>query len=149
VYNLVEAKMTRTRIVPQRGFSLDYLMWLITRISGLALILFALISILFAFYMGAREQLDMVTFMRWAFFPNPNHVLNSEIPDVSLGWSNAFWQILSMLIVFFAFTHAANGLRMIIEDYLSHSVWQPILRGVIFLLWLFMIIVAVYVILSS
>jgi succinate dehydrogenase hydrophobic anchor subunit len=141
--------MTHTRFVPQRGFSLDYLMWLLTRISGLALILFALISMLFAFYMGAREQMDMATFMRWAFFPNPNHVVNSEIPDVTLGWSNAFWQILSMLIVFFAFTHAANGLRMIMEDYLSHSVWQPILRGVLFLIWLFMIIVALYVILSS
>jgi succinate dehydrogenase hydrophobic anchor subunit len=125
----MEAKMTHTRIVPQRGFSLDYMMWLLTRISGLAIILFSIISVLFAFYMGAREQMDLNAFLRWAFFPNPNHVV--------------------MLIVFFAFTHAANGLRMIIEDYLSHSVWQPILRGVLFLLWLFMIIVAVYVILSS
>ena len=141
--------MTRPQIVPQRGFNLDYLMWLFTRISGLAIILFSLISMISALYLGARTQMDLPTFLRWAFFPNPNHVVNSNIPDVTLGWSNAFWQILSMLIVFFAFTHATNGLRMIVEDYMGHTVWQPILRGVFFLLWLFMITVAVYVILSS
>ncbi|OGO71869.1 MAG: hypothetical protein A2Z49_04980 [Chloroflexi bacterium RBG_19FT_COMBO_56_12] len=141
--------MTRPRIVPQRGFNLDYLMWLFTRISGLAIILLSLVSIIAALYMGARTQMDLPTFLRWAFFPNPNHVVNSNIPDVTVGWANAFWQIMSMLIVFFAFTHAANGLRMIMEDYLGHSFWQPIMRGVLLLLWLFMIIVAVYVILSS
>ena len=41
----------------------------------------------------------------------------------------AFLAIMSMLIVFFAFTHATNGLRMIVEDYMGHTVWQPILRG--------------------
>jgi succinate dehydrogenase / fumarate reductase membrane anchor subunit len=141
--------MIRPRIVPQRGFNLDYLMWLFTRISGLAIILLSLIGIGAALYMGARTQMDLPTFLRWAFFPNPNHVVNSNIPDVTVGWANAFWQIMSMLIVFFAFTHAANGLRMIVEDYLGHSFWQLIFRGVLFLLWLFMTIVAIYVILSS
>lgn len=141
--------MTQSRIAPQRGLTFDYLMWLFTRISGLAIILFALINILFAFYMGARNQMDLATFLRWAFFPNPNHVVNSNIPDISLGWENAFWQILSMLIAFFAFTHAANGLRMIVEDYLSHALWRQIVRGFLFLLWLIMVVAAVFVILSS
>jgi succinate dehydrogenase / fumarate reductase membrane anchor subunit len=138
-----------TRIVPQRGFNLDYLMWLFTRISGLAIILMAILGSCAALLMGARTQTDLPTFMRWTFFPNPNHVVNSDIPDVTLGWANAFWQIMEMLVVFFAFGHAANGLRMIIEDYLGHSFWRPILRGFLFLLWLFMLIEAVYVILAS
>lgn len=139
----------RTRIVPQRGLNFDYLMWLFTRISGLAIILMSIIGILGAMIMGARTQMDLPTFLRWTFFPNPNHVVNSNIPDVTLGWANAFWQIMAMLIVFFAFTHAANGLRMITEDYLGRSFLQPVLRGFYFLLWLFMLMVAVYVILAS
>lgn len=138
-----------TRIVPQRGFNLDYLMWLFTRISGLAIICMAILGMTAALIMGARTEMDLPTFMRWAFFQNPNHVINSNIPDVTLGWANAFWQIMEMLIVFFAFTHAANGLRMITEDYLGHTFWRPILRGFFFFLWLFMVLVAVYVILAS
>lgn len=137
------------RAVPQRGFNLDYLMWVFTRISGLALILLALIGVIGAFYMGARLQMDMSTLMRWTFFPNPNHVANSEIPDLTLGWANAYWQIMQMLIVFFGVSHGMNGLRVVIEDYTGRNIWRILLRGLILLLWMFMLIVAIYVILSS
>jgi len=139
----------RPRIVPQRGFNLDYLMWLFTRISGLAIILLALIGLAAGLYMGARTQMDLGTLMRWTFFPNPNHVVNSDIPDVTLGWANAFWQIMQMLVVALAFTHAANGLRMIAEDYLGHNIGRPLLRGFFFLLWLGMLILGLYVIIYS
>lgn len=137
------------RAIPQRGMNLDYLMWVFTRISGLALILLALIGVVGAFYMGARLQMDMATLMRWTFFPNPNHVTNSEIPDITLGWANAYWQIMQMLIVFFGVSHGFNGLRVVIEDYTGRSFWRILLRGLILLLWMFMLIVAIYVILSS
>jgi succinate dehydrogenase hydrophobic anchor subunit len=139
----------RSRIVPQRGFNLDYLMWLFTRISGLAIIGLALIGLALGLYMGARLQMDMGALMRWTFFPNPSHVVNTNVPDVTLGWANAFWQIMQMLLVFFAVTHAANGLRMIAEDYLGHTFARPLLRGFFFLLWLAFLILAVYVILGS
>jgi len=139
----------RSRIIPQRGFNLDYLMWLFTRLSGLGLILLGFIGITAALVMGARLQMDLGTLVRWTFFPNPNHVINSDIPDVTLGWANAFWQIMQMLVVFFGVTHGMNGLRTIVEDYLGSSWLQTLLRGLIFLLWLFFLLAAVYVILAS
>jgi len=139
----------RHRYVPQRGINLDYLMWLFTRISGLGIVFLALIGLASAMYMGARMQMDLPTVLRWTFLPNPNHVINSNIPDVTLGWANAFWQIMQYLIVFFAFTHAANGIRMIAEDYVGHTFWQPFLRAFIALLWIGMLIVGIYVILGS
>jgi succinate dehydrogenase hydrophobic anchor subunit len=137
------------RTIPQRGINLDYLMWAFTRISGLALILLAIIGVAGAFYMGARLQLDMSTLMRWTFFPNPNHVMDSEIPDVTLGWANAYWQVMQMLIVIFGVSHGFNGLRMVIEDYIGQSLWRIVLRSLILLLGMFMLIVGIYVILSS
>jgi succinate dehydrogenase hydrophobic anchor subunit len=131
------------------GFTFEYTMWIFTRISGLAMILLAIIGITAAFIMGARTQTDLPTLMRWTFFPNPNHVVNSEIPDITLGWANAFWQIMQILIVFFAATHAYNGLRVVLEDFMGHTIWRPLLRGFIFLLWIFSLILAVYVILAS
>jgi succinate dehydrogenase / fumarate reductase membrane anchor subunit len=139
----------RTRYVPNRGLNLDYLMWLFTRISGLGIILLALIGLGSAMLMGARMQMDLPTVLRWTFFPNPNHVVNSNIPDVTLGWATAFWQIMEYLILFFAFTHAANGIRMIIEDYIDHSFWRPFIRAFIALVWVGMVIVGIYVILGS
>ena len=139
----------RSRYVPQRGINLDYLMWLFTRISGLGIILLALIGLASAMYMGARLQLDLPTVLRWTFFPNPSHVVNSNIPDVVPGWANAFWQIMQFLIVFFAFTHAANGIRMIAEDYIGHTLLQPFERALIALVWIGMTIIAFYVIIGS
>lgn len=139
----------RPRYVPQRGINLDYLMWLFTRISGLGIVVLALIGLILAMFMGARLQMDLPTVLRWTFFPNSSHVVNSNIPDVTLGWANAFWQIMQFLIIFLAFTHAANGLRMIAEDYIGHTLWQPFVRAFFALLWMAMIIIAVYVVIGS
>jgi len=131
------------------GFTFEYTMWIFTRISGLSMILLAIIGITVAFILGARTQMDLPTLMRWTFFPNPNHIINSEIPDITLGWANAFWQIMQILIIFFAATHAYNGLRVILEDFMGHTILRPLLRGLIFLLWIFSLILAIYVILAS
>jgi succinate dehydrogenase hydrophobic anchor subunit len=102
--------------------SFEYFMWIFTRGSGIALILLALIGISGAFLMGARTQMDLATVMRWTFFPNPNHVVNSNIPDVAIGWATAFWQIMQFLIIILATTHGYNGLRVVIEDFMGDCI---------------------------
>ena len=139
----------QSRPAPRIGFSFEYLMWIFTRISGLAMFLLAAIGIIGAFIMGARTQLDLAILLRWTFFPNPNHVVNSNIPDVALGWATAYWQIMQMMLVFFGITHGINGLRVVIEDYINASWFKIILRGLLFLVWIFGLIVSVYVILAS
>jgi len=133
----------------QPGLSFEYVMWIFTRISGLSLILLSAIGVISAFALGARTQVDLPTLMRWTFFPNPNHVINSDIPDLTLGWANAFWQVMQILIVFFAVTHGFNGLRVVIEDFIGQTIARPFIRGIIFLLWIFALVIAVYVILFS
>lgn len=138
----------RDRIIPQRGMNLDYVMWLFMRISGLALVLLGTVGVIGAALMGARSQVDLPTLMRWAFFPNPNHVINSEIPDVDL-WATAYWQVMQILVIFFGVTHGINGLRNVLEDYVEISFFQIVLRGLLFLVWLAIMIVAVYLALTS
>ncbi len=141
----------RSRTAPQIGFNLDYLMFLFTRISGLALWLLCFIGIAAAFYMGARTYLagDIGALDRWTFFPNPNHVTNTAIPDVTKGWANAWWQIMEMVILFFGVSHGMNGLRMVLEDYFGNSWGRVLLRGAIFLVWLFVLVIGIYVIVAS
>jgi succinate dehydrogenase / fumarate reductase membrane anchor subunit len=140
--------MQTSRSIRSAG-AFEYGMWLFTRISGLALIILGAISLAAAFLLGGRTQMDMPTMFRWMFFPNPNHVVNSNIPDVSLGWSNAFWQIYSMLVIFFAAVHGLNGLRMVLEDYIENAFIVALMRIIVMVLLVGGAIVAIYVILAS
>ena len=137
---------------PQRvrpSGSWEHLLWIFTRLSGLALLLFGAFSLGMGFVLGGRTQLDLPGFMRWMFFPNPNHVVNSNIPDVTAGWSNAFWQIYSVLVVALASAHGLNGVRMVLEDYLRRPLAVVVLRMLVAGAWIGAVIVAVYVILAS
>jgi len=138
----------RSRAMPKPSWNLDYMMWVFTRLSGLSLILLVVIGISAGLLMGARSQMDLGTLMRWTFFPNSNHVLDSEIPDLYL-WANGFWQIMQILVVFFAATHGFNGLRVVLEDYSLSGFWQVFLRFLILLTWIFSVLVGIYVILGS
>jgi succinate dehydrogenase hydrophobic anchor subunit len=141
--------MQRSRRVRPAMGTFEYGMWLFTRLSGLAILLFSAISISMAFLMGGRTLLDLPTIYRWMFFPNPNHVVNSDIPDITAGWSNAFWQIFSTVTIFMASAHGLNGLRMVIEDYVDRIPIVYALRLLLSVLWVGGMIVAIYVILAS
>ncbi|OGO19616.1 MAG: hypothetical protein A2Z14_19565 [Chloroflexi bacterium RBG_16_48_8] len=141
--------MQRSRRVRPAMGTFEYGMWLFTRLSGLAIILFSAVSIAMAFIMGGRTLLDLPAMFRWMFFPNPNHVVNSDIPDVTAGWSNAFWQIFSTVIIFLAAGHGLNGLRMVIEDYVDRITFVYALRLLLLVMWMGGMIVAIYVILAT
>jgi succinate dehydrogenase hydrophobic anchor subunit len=124
-------------------------MWIFTRVSGVGLIVMGVVGMAGALLLGARTEMDLPTLMRWTFFPNPNHVINSNVPDINLGWANAFWQSMQILIIFFAVSHAFNGLRVVAEDFIGNTFLRPFLRGLIVMLWMFSLLVAIYVILAG
>lgn len=134
------------RSIPQRGLTLEYIMWLFTRLSGLALIGVALFGLTMAFIYGARNQVDMITAFRWMFFPNHYHIEAASETIVNIDrWTTDFWQIMQLLILFFGVTHGINGLRVVAEDYIGGPLKRLFWRGLIFLAWLFLLIVAFYV----
>jgi succinate dehydrogenase hydrophobic anchor subunit len=136
------------RKVPHPGWNLEYLMWIFMRVSGLAFFLLALTGMMVALAQGARNQMGIGALLRWTFFPNPSHV-QVEVPDVDLGWRNGFWQAIEISILFFAGTHGLNGLRYVLEDYFTKPVLQFFSRSLIFILWIFLLIVAVFVVMGS
>jgi succinate dehydrogenase hydrophobic anchor subunit len=109
----------------------------------------AFIAVTVGLFMGARAQMDLGTLARWTFFPNPNHVVDSNIPDVLVGWSNGFWQIMQITILFFVGTHGMNGIRVVLEDYITKPFWKGLVRFVIFALWAIMLLLSIYVVLAS
>ncbi len=129
--------------------TLDLAMWVFTRLSGAAIALIALIGAVGALLMGARTQMDLPTLMRWTFFPNPNHVVNSNIPDVTLGWTGPFWQTLQILLVIFGATHGFNGLRAVLEDHFYGPRAQRLIRATLLVLWLLVTAIAIAVVLAD
>lgn len=138
---------TRKRSV-QPSWSFEYIMWIFTRISGLALFTLAMVGAIGAFWMGARNQLDLESMWRWMFMPNTFHVSSSNIPDLE-PWGSAWWQTMQLLVVFFGVTHGFNGLRVVIEDYIGHTCWMVIFRSLIFVSWLALLLVATFVIFQA
>lgn len=139
----------RSRNVPHPGWNLEYLMFIFTRFSGAAILILAIIGVSGAFLMNARTQVDLPTLLRWTFFPNPSHVLDSEIPDVYAVWANAFWQTMQIAILFFGATHGFNGLRVVLEDYIHRPAAQFLVRLILMLLWGFVMIIGIFVVINS
>lgn len=131
---------------PDQGSSLEYYLWLFTRLSGVLMLLMGAFGIVYANLAGGRTLMDIATQYRWAFFPTYWHVQNSDIPDVFPNWSNSFWQIYAMLLIFFAAVHAFNGLRVIVEDYIHRPLLLLFAKGLVFVLFLFSLATALVII---
>jgi hypothetical protein len=48
--------------------SFEFVMWLFTRLSGLALLIFAAVSLGMGFILGGRTELDLQMMMWWMLF---------------------------------------------------------------------------------
>jgi succinate dehydrogenase / fumarate reductase membrane anchor subunit len=122
---------------PDQGSSLEYYLWLFTRLAGVLMLLMAAFGIVYANLAGGRTLLDIAAQYRWSFFPIFWHVQNSGIPDVFPNWSNSFWQIYCLLLFFVAAVHGFNGLRVVVEDYVHRPLLLLAAKGAVFVLFLF------------
>jgi succinate dehydrogenase hydrophobic anchor subunit len=133
----------KPRSAPLGGFDFDYVMWLFTRLSALAMYLIVIVGVTGALLMSARQNM-----MRWAFMPNPNHVVNTNIPDIEV-WKTIFWQLMGVLMLFFAGAHGLHGLLNVLEDYISSKRVRMTLRALVLLVWVAITLVGIAVIVTS
>ena len=134
----------RTISLKQRGFDFETTMWVYTRLSALAMYLFALIGLVGALIMGARTQMNLADVLRWTFMPNPYHVLNTNVVDLA-PWTTLFWKLTGCAFVMFATSHGLHGLLSVIEDYLTVKWLRRTLRIIVVLLTFVMIGIGWYV----
>jgi succinate dehydrogenase hydrophobic anchor subunit len=110
--------------------------------------LLAIVGIVAALLMSARQNMTVADLLRWAFMPNPNHVANTNIPDIE-AWKGIFWQGMGILMLFFAGAHGLHGLLNVLEDYISRTWVRNLLRILVLLFWVLMSAIGMYVILTS
>jgi succinate dehydrogenase hydrophobic anchor subunit len=136
------------RTAPRRGLNFDYVMWIYTRLSALAMYALGLVGIIGALIMGARLQMTLPDLMRWAFTPEVTHVLNTNVADID-AWRTLFWRLMGSLLVLVAGAHGYHGLLNVLDDYVRSAGWRMFLRYFIIALWIAITVVAVYVIFTS
>jgi succinate dehydrogenase / fumarate reductase membrane anchor subunit len=119
--------------------------WFFTRITGILFLLMGAFNIAYANLAGGRGNMDVAAQMRWAFFPIPFHVESTSV-EVTPNFSNPFWQVYSFILLAFAATHGFNGLRVILEDYVSSPLALAWLRGILVAVWLFVLLSAIFLI---
>ncbi|MGD8403799.1 MAG: hypothetical protein PVJ21_09075 [Anaerolineales bacterium] len=111
----------------ERGFNFEMFMWIITRLTALAMYALLLTAVIGALIMGARTQMNIADVIRWSFMPNPSHVQSTNVPDLA-PWSTTFWRLLASAFLFIAVAHGTHGLVVIADDYIVSSRGRNIVR---------------------
>ncbi len=140
--------MNIIRTAPKRGVNFDYILWIYTRLSALAMYALGLIGIVGALIMGARTEMSLPDLMRWAFTPEVTHVLNTNVPNID-AWRTLFWRLMGSLLVLVGGAHGFHGLVNVLDDYIKSAPWRVFQRYFIIALWVGITIVAIYVIFTS
>jgi succinate dehydrogenase / fumarate reductase membrane anchor subunit len=107
---------TTSRVVSPPSRSLDGRIWLLMRYSGIALIPLAWIHVLIQDVLVGVHRIDM--------------------DYVALRWATLGWRVYDMALLGFAFAHGMNGLRQVLEDYITRDRPRRLVRWGLFAAWL-------------
>jgi len=131
----------------KRGFNFEMFMWLITRLTALAMYALLLSAVIGALIMGARTQMNIADVIRWSFMPNAHHVQSTNVPDLA-PWESPFWRIIGSAFLFIAVSHGVHGLVVIADDYIVKPRGRNIVRVLSILMVIAMTAMGLYIIWS-
>ena len=140
----------KPRIVPlkKRGLNFEMFMWIITRLTALAMYGLILIAIIGALVMGARTQMNMADVLRWGFMPNSGHVQSVPLTNAEM-WVTPFWRRVASALLLVATAHGVHGLVVIADDYIVSERGRSIVRILSIIMILLMSLIGLYVLWTS
>jgi succinate dehydrogenase / fumarate reductase membrane anchor subunit len=113
---------------PRRTGNLERAAWLFTRISAVVLLVMAIFHLL---YMHIALGLDTISFQLIAW-----------------RWQSPGWRLFDLCLLVFGWLHGANGMRIVVDDYVHSPVGTIVARSLLFLLTAALIVLGAYVILT-
>ena len=133
----------RTLSLKKRGLSFEMFMWLITRLTALAMYALILIAVIGALVMGARTHMNMADILRWGFMPNSGHLQSVplENPDV---WATPFWRLVGSALLLVAVGHGVHGLVVIADDYIVSPRGRSFVRVLSIIMMISMSLIGLY-----
>ncbi len=134
----------KTLSIKKRGLNFEMFMWIITRLTALAMYALLLTAVIGAIIMGARSQMNIADVIRWSFMPNSSHVQSTNVPDLA-PWGTTFWRLLASVFLFIAAAHGTHGLVVIADDYIVTSRGRNIVRVLSVIMLLVMTVMGLYI----
>ena len=136
----------KSRSLPlnKRGLNFEMFMWLVTRLTALAMYALLLTAVIGALIMGARSQMNLADVIRWSFMPNPSHVQSTNVPDL-VPWGAPFWRIIGSAFLLIAVSHGTHGLVAIADDYIVTPRGRKIVRVLSILMVIAMTAMGLYI----
>ncbi len=123
-----ERRSTYSRTRPDSG-SIELWTWFFMRLSGIVLVVLVLGHFTIVHVLG--EGVDRVDF---AF--------------VSGRWSSPFWQTWDWTMLFLGMLHGANGMKVVIEDYVRRPGARAALKSTLYVVTFILILLGTLVILT-
>lgn len=106
----------------------ETLSWLFMRVSGIVLLVMAVLHLLLMHYGIGVENLSFDV--------------------VAARWESPWWRLYDFFLLAFALTHGVNGLRIVIADYIRSSGWRLFLNTAVALVFAALIVMGAYVIVT-
>jgi succinate dehydrogenase / fumarate reductase membrane anchor subunit len=107
-----------------RGF--EAYAWLFMRLSGVVLLGLAVFHLLWMHFVIGVDNIDFQA--------------------VAGRWANPLWRIYDLALLVFALTHGVNGLRTVLEDYVSSPGRLLAVKGVVYTLAFLLVSMGAYII---
>ena len=123
-------------------------MWIITRLTALAMYGLILIAIIGALIMGARTQMNMADVLRWGFMPNSGHEQSVPVENAD-AWVTPFWRLVASALLLVATAHGVHGLVVIADDYIVTPRGRSIVRILSIIMILSMSLIGLYLLWTS
>jgi len=113
---------------PRRAGNLERTAWLFTRISAVVLLVMALFHLL---YMHIAMGADAISFQLIAW-----------------RWQFPGWRLFDLVLLVFGWLHGANGMRIVLDDYVHSHVGKIVARTLLVAVTATLIVLGAFVILT-
>ena len=113
---------------PRRSGNLERMAWLFTRISAVVLLVMAVFHLL---YMHIAMGIDAVSFQLIAY-----------------RWQFLGWRLFDLVLLIFGWLHGANGMRIVIDDYVHSPAGRMVARTLLLVVTVAVIVLGSFVVLT-
>jgi succinate dehydrogenase / fumarate reductase membrane anchor subunit len=113
---------------PRRTGNLERIAWLFTRISAVVLLVMAVFHLL---YMHIAMGMDAISFQLIAW-----------------RWQFPGWRLFDLVLLVFGWLHGANGMRIVVDDYVHSPVGKIVAHALLLVLTMTLIVLGAFVVLT-
>jgi succinate dehydrogenase / fumarate reductase membrane anchor subunit len=111
---------------PRPASNLELYSWFFMRIS--AIVMFVLVGF-HLIYMHLVAGVDTIDFA-W----------------IAARWESPFWRLYDFFLLLFAWLHATNGVRIVMDDYIRPQGWRVLAKSILYIVVFVVLVLGIYVV---